>query len=118
MKKILVVDDDPYLVDILFYRLKLNGYQVVSAKDGAEALAKVRDLKPDLVVLDMSMPVMDGFQVVKEIKEEETMKNIPIVVVSGRVEDRTKVFEMGVKRFIAKPYEAKNLVATIEQYIK
>jgi CheY-like chemotaxis protein len=83
MKKILVVDDDPMLVTYLKTLLEDNGYQVISAKDGNEGLEKVKKEKPDAITLDLLMPEKTGIKMFRELRKDEVLKNIPIIVVTG-----------------------------------
>ncbi|MFA5059738.1 MAG: response regulator [Candidatus Omnitrophota bacterium] len=101
--KVLVVDDDPVSLELLRARLSANGYTVVSAVDGSEGLQKAKQDKPDLIVTDFMMPQMDGFTFFKELKKDEKMASIPIIVLTARakIEDSFKVF--GVDSFLTKP---------------
>lgn len=104
-KKILVVDDEKLLADALKEKLGSNGYEVTIAYDGHEALDKINADKPDLILLDLYMPVMGGKEVLKNIKENETTKNIPVVILSNLTMDPNNVaeiLEMGVKDYIGK----------------
>src|SRR5438094_8125887 len=85
---ILVVDDVPDNVEVLQMRLESQGYQVLTAGDGAEALAKTRELLPDLVLLDIMMPKMDGIETVKRIKADAALPFIPVILVTAKADSR------------------------------
>jgi CheY-like chemotaxis protein len=111
-KKILVIDDDKDITDLLEMRLKASGYNVATALNGEEGLRKVAGEKPDLIALDVMMPVMDGFEFFKTIKTTE-YKDIPIVILTGRgsMKDTFEAFD--VDGFIAKPYDPEDLISKI-----
>ena len=78
-KKILVVDDEPDILSVIAFRLKKSGYEIVTAGDGKETLDLMQNWKPDLILLDIQLPVMDGYEVCRRIKADEELKHIPIV---------------------------------------
>ena len=112
-KKILIVDDEPAMIEVLETRLTGFGYQTCSARDGVEALEKVKREKPDLIIMDVMMPRMTGFEALKKIRDNPESHKIPALVVSdGRMKDYfTNI--TGVE-FISKPYDVKELVNRIE----
>ncbi len=114
--KILVVDDDPQIFKIIFRLLNSKKYQVASASNGNEALKKIEDEKPDLVILDLMMPGMSGLDVSKKIKENFSIQPIMILVLSAKDSqmDRRKCFEMGVDDYITKPFHIASLARKIE----
>src|SRR5512143_1517852 len=81
--KILIVDDEPFNVDYLEQELEDSEYQLIAAVNGQEALEKVRAESPDLILLDIMMPVMDGFEVLARLKADQTMRDIPVIVISA-----------------------------------
>lgn len=83
MKKVIIVDDDELLRKLLTRKLKEEGYEVVLAVDGKEGVEKIKEGKPDLILMDIVMPNMDGFQAMEEIQKDESISHIPIVVVSN-----------------------------------
>lgn len=115
MKKILVVDDDPNICELVGNRLKANHYEVRSASDGVEAFANVRSERPDLIVLDVSMPNMDGYQFIKEIQWQDDLRGIPILVLTARRNTREIFDALGVCRFMTKPFEPSQLLTVVEQ---
>jgi CheY-like chemotaxis protein/class 3 adenylate cyclase len=117
---ILIVDDEPFNVDLLEQELDLLGYQTVSAVNGQEALDRVAKRAPDLILLDVMMPVMDGFTVCKTLKENEQTRFIPVVIMTalGAVEDRIKGIEAGADDFLTKPVDDRELQARIRTALK
>jgi len=123
MKKspcIMVVDDEEPMLKLLRVNLSLEGYHVITASDGSSALALLEESKPDLVILDIMMPKMDGFAVARRLKREDETKIIPIVMVTAlkEVEDRVKAWELGVDGFLTKPAEKTELTTMINSLLK
>jgi DNA-binding response OmpR family regulator len=118
--KILIVDDEPFNVDILEQELEELGYETSSAANGQEALAKVAAEAPDLILLDVMMPIMDGFTVCRILKDNEETRLIPIVIMTalGAVEDRIKGIEAGADDFLTKPVHERELRARIQTALK
>jgi DNA-binding response OmpR family regulator len=114
--KVLVVDDEPDIVRYLEHVLRRLGYETASAGDGAEALAKAAADPPDLVLLDVMMPVMDGFAVCRALREREATRLIPVVVMTALqgVDNRVKVLEHGADDVLTKPVDERELVARIQ----
>ena len=110
MAKILVVDDDKSIVDLLRALLTLEGYEVVSAMDGKAGLAAARQEKPDLIILDVMMPEMDGFTVSGLLFQDPVMKLIPVIILTAKGQMRD-VFEMAsnVAFYMEKPFDPKHL---------
>ncbi len=119
-KKILLVDDEKDLVDTVSFRLKASGYDVVTAYDGQEALTKTRLEKPDLIVLDLMLPKMDGYKVCRMLKFDERYKDIPIVMFTARVQDSDKKMgeEVGADAYITKPFDPQNLLSKVKELLK
>lgn len=113
-KKILIVDDEPAFVSLFRSRLEPAGFDVCSASDGEEALAKVNQEKPDLIVLDVVIPKMSGYEVMKKIRDNSATRRIPSIVISGRA--GMKDFFDGVSgvEFMQKPFDLKLLVDRVE----
>lgn len=118
--KILVIDDERELVKAVEVRLKASGYQMVSAYDGPEGLEKARQVIPDIILLDIVMPTMNGYEVCMELMKDPTTKDIPIVVISAsqQSELETKCRELGITHFITKPFETTDLTNMIYEIIK
>lgn len=115
MAKILVVDDEENIVMILKDSLEFSGFQVVTANDGVEALAVVNQEHPDLMILDVGMPRMDGWEVTRRMKGNEQTRMIPIIILTAYAQaaDRKKGNDLGAERFIAKPCDPIYLVEEI-----
>ena len=113
--KILVVDDEVYIVHILDFSLGMEGYEVVTALDGEQALEKARTEKPDLIVLDIMMPKLDGYETCKMLKADASTKDIPVILLSakGRTVDQKIGFEVGADDYITKPFSPRKLVERI-----
>jgi CheY-like chemotaxis protein len=83
-KKILIIDDEKGIIKVVTSRLIANGYEVISATDGVEGLEKAKKEKPDLVLLDIMMPVMSGYEVIEELKKDDATKSIPVIMVTAQ----------------------------------
>ena len=118
--KILIVDDEPFNVDYLEQELADLGYETISATNGQEALAKVAADAPDLILLDVMMPVMDGFTVCRLLKDQEETRLIPIVIMTAldAKADRITGIQAGADDFLTKPVDETELVARIETALK
>jgi two-component system, OmpR family, alkaline phosphatase synthesis response regulator PhoP len=116
-KKILLVDDEPEILEICRDYLKASGYDVVTAKDGREGLSTFRREKPDLIVLDLMMPEMDGLDVCRAIRRES---NVPIIMLTARVEETDKLIglEIGADDYITKPFSPRELVARVRVVLR
>ncbi len=113
--RILVVDDEIYIVHILDFSLGMEGYEVVTALDGEQALEKARTEKPDLIVLDIMMPKLDGYETCKRLKADASTKDVPVILLSakGRNVDQKVGFEVGADDYITKPFSPRKLVERI-----
>jgi two-component system alkaline phosphatase synthesis response regulator PhoP len=113
--RILVVDDEIYIVHILDFSLGMEGYEVVTALDGEQALEKARAEKPDLIVLDIMMPKLDGYETCKRLKADAATKDVPVILLSakGRNVDQKVGFEVGADDYITKPFSPRKLVERI-----
>ncbi|MDQ3327111.1 MAG: response regulator transcription factor [Chloroflexota bacterium] len=110
--KVLIADDDADLLDILAYSLQREGFEVVSALDGRQALARVATEQPDLAVLDVNMPEVDGFEVCRRLREESS---IPIIMLTSRGDDEDIVtgLDLGADDYMTKPYSPRELVSRV-----
>ncbi|KYP15706.1 response regulator [Flavihumibacter sp. CACIAM 22H1] len=119
-KKILVVDDDPYILMSLEFLLQKNNYHVIVARNGREALELVKQERPDLVILDIMMPDVDGFAIARSIKQDPLIKNTKIVFLSAksRESDQKKGMELGAALYIIKPFSTRSLIKEINQLLE
>ncbi len=116
---VLVVDDDRNIVDLLCRNLKSKGYSVVAAYNGAEAMAALRKKHPDLILLDLQMPVMDGYQVIEKVKTNPDTKDIPIVVMTAHQIDRSRIDILGLaQQKVDKPFSAEDLARKVESLLQ
>jgi DNA-binding response OmpR family regulator len=112
-KTILIVDDEPDILELLSARLEKNNFQVFVAKDGKEGLNKLLNKKADLIVLDIVMPVLDGFSMLKSIKQNPELLDIPVIIITGRSMMKDTFYAMGVDYFFSKPYDTNDLLEKI-----
>ena len=119
-KRILVVDDEVDLVNLVKMRLEANGYEAVGAYDGQEGLDKAKKEKPDLVILDLMLPKMDGYKVCRMLKFDEKYKNIPIIMFTARAQESDKKMgeEVGADAYITKPFEPEVLLTKIKELLE
>ncbi len=117
--KILVVDDEVYIVHILDFSLGMEGYEVITALDGEQALEKARAEHPDLVVLDVMMPKLDGYETCRMLKADEATRHIPIILLSakGRNADQKVGYDVGADDYITKPFSPRKLVERINSLL-
>src|SRR5919206_4993356 len=113
---ILVADDEPINRSLIQRRLERAGYHVLTAQNGREAVDKTREQLPDLVLLDIMMPVMDGLEACRLIKEDATTQDIPVIFLSARDETEVKVsgLSLGANDYISKPFKAEELLARVD----
>lgn len=118
--RILIVDDEPDLLSVLHFGLEIEGFEVIDASDGEQALSMARDQKPDLIVLDLMLPRIDGYKVCRALKFDERYRRIPIFILSARSgeTDRKLAFDLGADAFVTKPYDMKDLVGRIRERLK
>lgn len=117
MKKVLVVDDDASVRELLSKFLREKGLAVDTAADGEEGLKKVREAAPNLVLLDVMMPKLDGYGFVRELKKDAKLRALPVVVLTAREMTRDLFIEEGVKDFVSKPYDPDELYAVVQKYL-
>jgi len=119
-KKILLVDDEKDLVETLSFRLEANGFEVLISHDGQEGLEKARNDNPDLIILDLMLPRLDGYKVCRMLKFDEKYKNIPIIMFTARAQEADKRMgqEVGADAYITKPFEPQVLLGKIKELLK
>jgi DNA-binding response OmpR family regulator len=114
-ESILVVDDDPDIARFVEVNLRSAGYEVSVAGDGEEALERASEIRPDLVLLDVMMPRLDGFSTIERLRADPATADIPVVVVTGRASaaDLARGAELGVDAYVIKPFEPAELVSAV-----
>ena len=119
-KQILVVDDEPHMVKLLEYNLRRGGYKVITAYDGYEALQKVQQTKPDLIIADVKMPQMDGYELCRRLRSNAKTKSIPFIFLTakGQISERIEGLKKGANDYITKPFNPRELLARIEATLK
>src|SRR5215467_4612208 len=118
--RILVVDDNPSNVDILRARLSTHGYEIVTAADGEEGLAAVREHLPDLILLDVMMPKLDGIEVCRRLRADASMPFIPVILVTAKSDPKDVVaaLEAGGDEYLTKPVDHGSLVARVKSMLR
>ena len=118
--KVLIVEDDPDIVDILSYNLKQADLKVTSVPDGSSALAEVKRRLPDLILLDLMLPKVDGLEVCRLLKGEPETKNVPIIMITAKGEevDRIRGLELGADDYIIKPFSPREVVLRVRSVLK
>jgi len=119
-KRILVVDDEIYIVHILEFSLTMEGYSVLTASDGEEALKLIDSERPDLIVLDIMMPKIDGYEVCRRLRQDEQFTDLPVILLSakGRPIDREAGLQAGANDYITKPFSPRKLLGKISELLE
>ena len=117
---ILVVDDEPDILHLLDYNLKKAGFRVLLAKDGPEAIETARSKKPDLILLDIMLPDMEGTEVLRRLKSKEETARIPVIMLTAKGEEVDKIvgFELGAEDYITKPFSPREMVLRVKAVLK
>ena len=117
LEKVLVVDDDPNICDVLRMYLENEGYSVILSYDGEEALVKFNALKPDIILLDVMLPTLDGWQVCREVRKKSS---VPIIMITAKGDTFDKVLglELGADDYVLKPFDSKELVARVKAVLR
>ena len=118
-KRVLIVDDEPNIVQALEFLLQRSGMEVRVARDGGEALRMIEAEKPDLVLLDVMLPVVNGYDICTRVRERESLRHIKIVMLSAKGYDAevSKGMALGADLYITKPFSTKELVTKVEQLL-
>lgn len=116
MARILVAEDEPHIADMIAFKLTNGGHQVIRARDGEEAVLLAQRESPDLILLDVMMPVVSGFEVLRRLKSDPARKSLPVIMVTAKGQEREVVSGLreGAADYIVKPFSLKELVARIE----
>lgn len=117
--KILIIDDEVDLVETIRFPLELDGYQVLAASNGEEGLHLARKEKPDLIILDLMLPKIDGYKICRFLKFDEKYKHIPIIMLTARSQEKDRLLgqETGADEYITKPFDLDDLVNKIKKYL-
>lgn len=118
--KILVVDDEEHIVELIKFNLESNGYEIITATDGKEAYEKAITETPDLILLDIMLPILDGIEVCKKLKKEKNTEDIPVIMLTAKGEETDKVLglEIGADDYITKPFGIRELIARIKAVLR
>lgn len=117
-KKILIVDDEPDLLKVTLLRLKKTGYEVFGGADGREVLGLARQIIPDLIILDVYLPVINGDEVAKILKKDDELKHIPIILISATTKTLDeRAAESGADAYLAKPFDPEELVGMVKKIL-
>jgi two-component system alkaline phosphatase synthesis response regulator PhoP len=118
-KKILVVDDEVDLVETVRFSLEMEGFDVLVSNNGEDALNQARKEKPDLIILDLMLPKLDGYKVCRLLKFDERYKHIPILMLTAKTQEKDKVLgkETGADEYITKPFEMDYLMEKVKAYL-
>jgi len=117
--KVLIVDDEPLNVDYLEQALEDSNYQIITATNGQEALDKIHSEQPDLVLLDLMMPILDGFAVLSQVKADPMLRDIPVIIISSEHDSKSVVqgIKQGAEDYLTKPVKADLLVKKVKEYL-
>ncbi len=119
-KKILIVDDEVDLVETVRFPLEMEGYQVLISYNGEDALNQARKENPDLILLDLMLPKLDGYKVCRLLKFDDRYKHIPILMLTAKTQEKDKTLgmETGANEYITKPFEMEDLLKKVKAYLK
>jgi DNA-binding response OmpR family regulator len=119
-KKILIVDDEPDIVEAIKFRVELEDIQCIEAHDGEEGLSKARSEHPDLIILDIMMPKINGYKVARLLKFDESYKRIPIIMLTARTQEKDveQGEYAGADEYVTKPFDFEALIELIKKYVK
>jgi DNA-binding response OmpR family regulator len=118
-KKILIVDDEADLVETVRFPLEMEGFNVLVSYNGEDGLGQARREKPDLILLDLMLPKLDGYKVCRLLKFDERYKNIPILMLTAKTQEKDKTLglETGANEYITKPFDIEKLVDKVKEYL-
>ena len=119
-KRILIVDDEIFMIQLLKYNLHKNGYEVYSASNGTEAWKKLKSARIDLVITDLDMPQMDGYELCRKIHSNKNLQNVPVIIVTCKTQsyNKEKISECGIKEYITKPFNPSYLLKVVGEVLK
>lgn len=118
-KKVLIVDDEPDIVESIEFNLELEDIECIEAYDGEEALSKAKKEKPDLIILDIMLPKINGYKIARLLKFDESYKNVPIIMLTARAQETDIRLgeETGADEYVTKPFDMDMLVALVRRYL-
>lgn len=118
-KRVLIVDDEPDVVESIKFSLELENVECLEAYDGEEALSKAKNEKPDLILLDIMLPKINGYKVSRLLKFDEAYKNIPIIMLTARAQEKDKQLgeDTGADEYVTKPFEMDELLKLAKKYL-
>ena len=119
-KRILCIENEPEMIDLIRLILNRRGFEVTGASGGVDGLSKIRESRPDLVLLDLMMPDMDGWEVYQQIKADDALKNTPVIVVTAKAQSIDKVLGLHIAKvddYIAKPFSPQELLSSVEKVL-
>jgi len=119
MPRILAVDDEPNIVRLIQVNLERHGYQVETANNGAQALAKIRQNRPDLLVSDVMMPEMDGFELLASIRRDPNLMDLPVIMLTAKAQDKDVLegYKTGADMYLTKPFNPQELLAFVKRIL-
>ena len=119
MTRILAVDDEPHILKLVSFSLRAGGFEVIEASDGLSAIEIAEAEQPDLILLDVMMPVLDGYEACRRLQANPATKDIPIVMLTAKTQqsEHKAGFESGAKEYICKPFTPKDLVAQVQAFL-
>lgn len=121
LKRILCIEDEPEMIDLIRLILGRRGFEVKGANGGIQGLEMIRKERPDLILLDLMMPDMDGWEVYQQIKADESTRDIPVIVVTAKAQSIDKVLGLHIAKvddYIAKPFQPQELLASVERTLQ
>lgn len=115
--RVLIAEDEPHIVESLSFVLRRSGYEVSSVLDGEEAMQRIRSERPDMVILDVMLPKLNGFEVLKQVKSDPLLQSIPVIILTakGQAHDRRMAEEIGVDGFMTKPFSNRDIVDEVRR---
>lgn len=119
-EKILIVDDEEHILELIKFNLENSGFKTITASNGQDALKAIREEKPRLVLLDIMLPGMDGYDVCKEIRKDNAISNTPVIMITAKGEELDKILglELGADDYITKPFSVRELVARVKALLR
>ncbi len=118
-KKIVLAEDEPQIARLIEFKLKKEGYSVTWKENGEEALKAIKEDKPDIILLDIMMPVMGGYEVLRRLKEDENLKSVPVIMLTARAQEKdvVKGIAMGAEDYITKPFHPAELLVRVKRIL-